>query len=43
VLIEPLETADVLVVGAIGDESKERALDALARNRKQVVQALSDL
>jgi predicted regulator of Ras-like GTPase activity (Roadblock/LC7/MglB family) len=43
VLIEPLETADVLVVGASGEESKERLLDGLARNRKQIARALSEL
>jgi predicted regulator of Ras-like GTPase activity (Roadblock/LC7/MglB family) len=43
VLIEPLETSDVLVLGASGEENKDRVLDGLARNRKQIVQVLSDL
>jgi predicted regulator of Ras-like GTPase activity (Roadblock/LC7/MglB family) len=42
-LMEPLETSDLLVVGASGAESTERLLNALARHRKAIARALSDL
>jgi predicted regulator of Ras-like GTPase activity (Roadblock/LC7/MglB family) len=42
-IIGILETSDVLVLGASGAGSAERLLDALARNHKQIAQALSEL
>jgi predicted regulator of Ras-like GTPase activity (Roadblock/LC7/MglB family) len=43
VFIETLVTSDLLVVGVSGLGSTERLLDALARNRKHIAQALSEL